>query len=366
MRFAAFAVALFLVPAAARAQEGLARADTLARQNQQAKDALAFVQFQAGKIHDPALKTATADLLANPAPTFMTAWPDAAAREDARKQLADAGLIAADVTAEALFPPLKNALKAPQAYLTAPAGTPDHHHGYPGGLAVHSAFNLQAALDLGRNYRGRYGVTLDPDLLIAAPILHDVMKSWAFQWKADGSITPQSTIAATGSHHVFGIAEALHRGLSPRFVVTLASAHDAPAGDTAARVVGYLRAAAILAKVDPIAGGLLKKEGDAWSLASLPPIEATVNHLSDHDYVFTDPAAAIVAATLDRLGQSAAKTAVITADETRLRWMRHRVHTRLSGVQIYAWILDGGDDRVSEELTKRAIKLVDKNDLPAF
>ena len=190
------------------------------------------------------------------------------------------------------------------------------------------------------------------------------MKAWTFQWKRDGTITAQPKIADTGSHHVFIIAEALHRGLSPRFVITLASAHDAPMGDTAPRVVNYLRAGAILAKVDPVALGILKQDGDNFVLASPPPIEATVNHLSDHDFVFTDPAATLEAETLDRLGRAAARKDATTVDDIRLRWMRHRVHAKVNGVQIYAWLIDGGDDRVAAELEKRAIKLVDKKDLP--
>lgn len=359
------AVLASLVPATAAAQDGLPRATTIARQNQATNDAMEFLRFQAKKIKDPAIATATKDILENPAPTFMTLWPDAAARAQARQQLVDAGLLSADVTVDALFPPLKNALTAPAPFWVAPAGDPRHHHGYPGGLAVHTAFNLQAALDLARNYRQRYDVRLDPDLVIAGPTLHDAMKPWAFQWQEDGSITAQPSIADTGSHHIFGIAEALHRGMPNRLVVTIASAHDAPTGATAARVVGYLRAAAILARVDPVAKGLLvHEEGSGWALASLPPIEATVNHLADHDYVLTDPAAAAETAALDELAVAAMKKEGIAGYPARLNWMRHRIHAKVSGVRIYGWLVEGGPDRVAEELKKRSIPFIDKHDVP--
>ncbi|HVO29142.1 MAG TPA: metal-dependent phosphohydrolase [bacterium] len=367
MRTRLVALALLLaaassLPRAARAQDGLARAQALAKQSTDARDAMETLRFQAGKIQDPALKAAAKDLLENPAPTFMQAWPDAAAREKVRGALVEAKLLAPDVSVDLLFPPLANALKAPAPFDVAPAGDPQHHHGYPGGLAVHTAFNVQAALDLARNYRNRYGVVLDPDLVIAAPLLHDCMKPWAFQWKRDGTITAQPKIADTGSHHIFAIAEAIHRGLSPTFVVALASAHDTPTGDTAPRVVGYLRAAAILAGVDPVEKGILVRDGEAWRLAALPPLEATVNHLSDHDYVLLDPAAALEADALDRLARDAAKKEGLVVDDARLRWMRHRIHQKISGVQIYAWLVDGGDERVAAELKKHAVPLLDKKD----
>jgi len=88
----------------------------------------------------------------------------------------------------------------------APGGTPGSHHAYPGGLAQHTAFNTRAALDLEQNYIARYGLKpwrdYNPVHVVAAPILHDIMKLWVFQWTADGSQIPQGKIGAptTRSH----------------------------------------------------------------------------------------------------------------------------------------------------------------------
>ena len=361
---ALFSVVLTAAPRRARAQEGLARAAALVKDNKAAKTAGELLRRYAVQIRSPQIRAVTLDLLGNPAPGFMVKWPDAAAREEARKALVASGFLAADVPLAELFPPLPDPKKAPQPYELAPAGTPDHHHGYPGGLPVHAAFNLQSALDLERNYVKSYGVTLDRDLLIAGAVLHDAMKSWTFQWQRDGQISRQPRLADTGSHHIFIVAEALHRGLPPRLVLTLASAHDAPMDDTAPRVVAYLRAAAILAKVDASALGLLVRDGKgAWSLAQPPPLEATINHLADHDYVFTDPAAAIEAAALDRIALAAAKEEGVTLDKTRLTWLRHRIHQRIPSVQIYTWLTDGGDAAIASGMRARGMKPIEPADL---
>lgn len=351
-------------PRCARAQEGRARAAALLQDNVAAKAASESLRRHAAQIRSPQIRSATLDLLANPAPGFMAMWPDSAAREEVRKALVAAGFLAADVPIGELFPALPDPKKAPQPYELAPAGTPDHHHGYPGGLPVHAAFNLQSALDLERNYEKSYGIALDRDLLIAGAILHDAMKSWTFQWQPDGQISRQPRLADTGSHHIFLVAEALHRALPPRLVLTLASAHDAPMGETAPRVVAYLRAAAILAKGDASARGLLAADGKgSWSLAQPPPLEATINHLADHDYVFTDPAAAIEAAALDRIALAAANEGGLTMDAARLTWMRHRIHQRIPSVQVYTWLTAGGDAAIVSGLRARGIRPIEPADL---
>jgi hypothetical protein len=137
---------------------------------------LANLVGQAATIRDALLRATTEDLLANPAPTFMALHPTRDGRERIREALHAAGLLAADVTVEALFPPLTDARIAPQSFLAAPGGTPEHHHAHPGGLALHTAFNVEAALALERLYTTRYGVVLDHDIVVAASILHDAMK----------------------------------------------------------------------------------------------------------------------------------------------------------------------------------------------
>ena len=363
LAIAAVACLVTLAPHAQAVELDNARAEKLAKQNALGKTSLAFVQETAKRIKDPKTKKTVLAILANPAPTFMARYPDAPAKEAIRARLVSEGLLAATVTVADLFPPLDSPEKSPLSFLATPGGTPDHHHDYPGGLAEHTAFNLQAALDLEKNYKVRYGVTLDPDLIIAAPILHDAYKAWVFQWTKDGSQFKQATLAGTGCHHPFGVAESIHRGLPAELVVAQAAAHDPP-GIAPEKVIAYLRAAALLAGADPVAKGYLARAEDgSWSLAKLPSFEATVNHLSDHDYILTDPAGRSVADSLERLIRGEAKArGAADVDMSTVRWARTRIKTRVPQMRIYAELRAGGDDAVRALLAAKKIVLLDAAD----
>lgn len=352
-----------LVPALAHSAElDNARAEKMAAQNAAAKASYAFVVQTAKKIRDPKVRAAILDILSNPAPTFLTRYPDAPSREAVRAKLVAEGLLAVNVTVLDLFPPVDDPKKAPLSFLAAPGGTPDHHHDYPGGLAEHTAFNVQAALDLEKNYKIRYGIQLDTDIVIAAPILHDAYKAWTLQYTKDGSLITQAVVGGTSSHHPFGVAESIHRGLPADLVVAQAAAHDPP-GLLPERVIAYLRAASVLAGVDPIEKGYLARGADgAWTLAKPASIEATISHLSDHDYVGTDPAGKEVAACLERLIR--AEPGAADVDLATLRWARARIKSRLPHMRIYAEFRAGGDAAVKALLAAKRIPLLDPADGP--
>jgi hypothetical protein len=98
--------------------------------------------------------------------------------------------------------------------------------------------------------------------------------------------------------------------LPPAFVVAQASAHGAPTGNQEYKVVNWIRAGAIIAQVDPVAGGYLVK--DEVGRLRLPPVrqlasisiqkllpnepnllvEYVLHNLSDADYTYTGPAVA--------------------------------------------------------------------------
>jgi hypothetical protein len=102
-----------------------------------------------------------------------------------------------------------------------------------------------------------------------------------FQWTETGGEFPELNFGGdgktdkfgttgnskTGAHHILGVAETIKRGLPPEFVITQASAHAAPAEGNEFLVVNWIRAAAIIAQVDPVAG--FAKPRFASSLAAL-------------------------------------------------------------------------------------------------
>ena len=361
------ALCLWTLPAAPAAAVDLdnARAEALAKKNAAGKAGYAFLLATARRIEDPKVRAAVLDILKNPAPTFLSLYPDAPRRTAVRARLVEEGLLEGTTTVTDLFPPVSAPDKAAMSFLAAPGGTPDHHHDYPGGLAEHTAFNVQAALDLAKNYQVRYGIRLDQDLVIAAPILHDAYKAYVLQWTADGSLLEQATVGGTSSHHPFGIAESIHRGLPAELVVAQAAAHDPPAY-TPEKVIRYIRAASVLAGVDPVEKGYLARAADgSWSLAKLSSIEATVNHLSDHDYMITDPAGKAVAASLERLIRAEAKSKDVTVEMGTIRWARARIKGQVPHMRLYAELRAGGDDAVGALLAAKKVPLLLPEDAPA-
>jgi hypothetical protein len=167
------------------------------------------------------------------------------------------------------------------------------------------------------------GFVIDADIIIGAPIWHDWAKSIVFQWNADGSEFPELNFGGngvtdgiggtpgnskTGGHHIMSIAESMKRGFSPAFVITQASAHSNPTSGNEYKVINWLRAAAIMAQIDPVATGYLYVDGHGN--LRLPPLrklgdfnilavdtnqtnlltEYTLHNLSDADFTFSGPA----------------------------------------------------------------------------
>jgi hypothetical protein len=110
----------------------------------------------------------------------------------------------------------------------------------------------------------------------------------------------------TGGHHILSIAETIKRGFPVDFIIAQASAHAAPTLGNEYKVVNWIRTAAIIDQIDPVAEGLLTK--DASGNFRLPPLrhlgdldllgasqanilaEYPLHNLSDSDFVFTIPA----------------------------------------------------------------------------
>ncbi len=328
-------------------------AQQLASRSPLVNSAMALITQRIAQIIDPALRAATLDAATNPLTCLAhRAHLTEANKAEIVRELLVQGLVdAAEERAisgglrAGIFPPLADEGSTcphlPQPYATAPAG--DNHHSYPGGLAVHVAVNLSASLSLADNYRrifgstaanglaeianappppGQSAVAIDQDLIIAAPVWHDWAKTIVFQWNEDGTEFAEIAFGGNGktddyggpgnsktpAHHMIALAESMARKLPPAFVVTQASAHVAPTRGNEFKVVNWLRAAAIIARIDPIAAGylikdardrlrlpVLRKQGTLNIQASLPNqgnllVEYALHNLSDADAVFSTPA----------------------------------------------------------------------------
>jgi hypothetical protein len=339
----------FQRPVAVAALLPAQRAEHLAQGSAVVREQWGALLKAAQGISDAKLRTAVVEVLKSPNPTFLPL--DVQDQEERLKGLVDAGLVDASVKVDAAFP----SLATRQSFVASPGSTLDGHHAHPGGLVEHTYFNLLAAQGLSRAYEASAGVKVKDDVVTAAVLLHDAMKPYVLQWQADGTMLVQPSIAGTASHHIYAIAEAMHRGLSNEVVVALAAAHDPP-GTAEARVVGFLRAGALLAGVDPVARGLLVLGPDGKpKLAAPTSFEAAISHLADHDYVLSEPAAHLVAATLDRLIRAATRA---PTTDVAVRWARYRIEAQVPAVKLYEALLAGGDAAVQRELVQAKVPLM--------
>ena len=304
-----------------------------------------------------------------------------------------------------IFPPVledgSRCPKLPQSFFSAPGSSFGSHHSTPGGLAIHEIFNDFSGLDLVNNYRRVYGHTgrsglpsvsakdapqnasdiyINDDIIIGTPLWHDWAKIIVFQWNADGTEFAELSFGGngqtdnygqagdsrTGGHHILGLAEAMKRGLSPAFVITQASAHSAPTLGNEYKVVNWLRTAAIIAQIDPVAAKYLYR--DSQNNLRLPPlrklgdldlnaagqtnllVEYALHNLSDADFNFTIPAVTIEQVILKTL---APVFGYDPADTSRYNnGFRNPVLTYLSAERLLIIYGNKGLNGVNEELQK--------------
>jgi len=229
---------------------------------------------------------------------------------------------------------------------------------------------------------------IDNDIVVGAPMWHDWAKTMVFQWNADGTEFVELNFGGngktdnngaagnskTGAHHILGVAEAMKRGMAPDFIISVASAHSYPTYGNEYKVVNWLRAASILAGVDPYAIGVLRRDaqgnprlaavrklGEVDLNAGTEPqennlMEYVLHNLSDADYVFTGPAAGTVKLVLEAL---APEYGYNTKDADYLFHFRHTALTYLSAERLHIVYSNGGLSAVRKELNKlKRLKLI--------
>ena len=201
-----------------------------------------------------------------------------------------------------------------------------------------------------------------------------------FQWNANGSEFTELNFGGfgatdnnglpgdsrTGGHHIIGVAEAMARGLSPAFVITQASAHSAPTGGNEYKVVNWLRAAAIIAGIDPVAKGyLMVDKAGHFRLPALRQLanpvdlanagqtnvlaEYALHNLSDADFTYSGPAVVAVNAILQTL---APEFGYDPADANYLLTFRNPVFSFLTAERLMILYSEKGSDGVRSEVQK--------------
>ncbi len=318
------------IPGGLRA--GNARAATIARESAFVQAKYAAVLHLVQTIGDARLRTQVQQLLEDPAPRYARKYPTPESRALLRDALAREGFVAADAPVSGIFPPGTQTGGIIQPFWSAAGSDLNSHHSYPGGLLIHELFNATMAANFQRTYDALYfedAARVNRDVVVAAALYHDITKTVVFQFNDNGTLLPELSIGETGGHHCLSGAEAIARGHDARFVTVLLSAHAAPSLGDERKVVTWCRASALIAGVDPVEFGLVKKTADGYALAALPPIETFVSHLSDHDYVLTIPAVREVVPRLRAIDASL--------------WFRHEVLAKKSAVALYQTLATEGE-----------------------
>jgi hypothetical protein len=194
----------------------------------------------------------------------------------------------------------------PQTYLTAPSSHNDFYNAHPGGLAVTVAYNIRMADAYTQNYRQMYGIPANRDLPVAALLVHEYPKVWLYQWLEDGSWLeePRTVYDDTWhAHCIYVTAELMYRRYDSRIVTAMAAAHQLSYLEASMdgrnvvtnwrgleRVAHFIKAAAVLAQVDPVDYGILERRGGDLVLAPVPA-EQWVTHLADMNWPYAMGAA---------------------------------------------------------------------------
>ena len=334
---------------------GNAAAASLARSSNLVSASYSRVEALAQSIADPALRAAVLELVRTPHALYADRHPTPAQRTAVRDALAREGFVAATASVRGIFPPgtEPGATTSLQPFWAAAGSAEGSHHDYPGGLALHESFNATMAQHFAETYDAHYFAqrsTVSRDTVVAAALYHDIMKTVVFGWNDDGTVFDELTIAGTGAHHILSGAEAIVRAHDSRFVTTLLSAHAAPSLGDEAKVVAWCRAAAIVAGVDAESYGLVKRTGSTFALAADPvPLEAFINHLSDHDYVVSVHAMHVVSA---RLQQRWTRLAGLAQLAPTFPWYRAMILTRSSALALYDTLARRGADAFDGELVR--------------
>jgi len=313
-----------------------------------------YLMDKAKNVKDAKVRKIALEGLEGTRPKILELYPDEASKQRTLMKLLDAGYVKSDNTTSQLFPPDKGPDTVIQNYKVSPGSGWMSHHAYPGGLIAHVATDLQTALGVYDAYEQMYGYSLNYELLVSAILLHDNQKPWVLQWKDDNSCLPEINVAGTGDHHIMEIADAIHRGLDPDLVITIADSHEHPGWESSEKqVVGWIKAASIIAGVDPIKSGYLASNGETLPLPRRP--EGFLVHLGDHDFVLTAPVCKWVAAELQKITKPVYKFSDADLKGKPFNTLRDYLYSQISDMHLYQIWVDQGEKALLDTVTKIVI-----------
>ena len=326
----------------------------------------------AASLEDPAYRRLMTECIASPKVTFLDLYPAKEARQEIFSEMVELGFFNSLDSVDEVFPANPS---SPQTYLTAPSSHNDFYNAHPGGLAVTVAYNVRMAEAYTSNYRQVFGLPINRDLPSAALCVHEYPKVWLYQWQEDGSWLeePRTVYDDTWhAHCIYVTAELMYRRFDSRLVMAVAAAHQLSALNASMdgkrvicdwvgleRVAHFIRAAAVLAQVDPVDYGLLEKRNGKIVLAP-QPAEHWVTHLADMNWPYSMGAAHLYTHPL--LQQVARDDLGLKESDLRTRpfnQLKNYVWSQLGQVTLYEILVREGFEaarRVVNRLVQKKAK----------
>ena len=257
----------------------------------------------AASLEEPGYRRMMTECLVAPKVTFLEMYPGADDRRKLFDEMVRLGFFNPEDDPDYVWPA---GHLSPQTYLTAPSSHNDFYAAHPGGLAMVVAYNIRMADAYTVNYRQMYGLPINRDCPAAALCIHEYPKVWLYQWLDDGSWLeePRTVYDDTWhAHCIYVTAELMYRRFDSRLVMAMAAAHQLGLLDASmdgrkvianwigeGRVAHFIKAASVMAQVDPVDYGLLERRGGEMVLAP-QPAEQWVTHLADMNWPYTMGAA---------------------------------------------------------------------------
>ena len=323
----------------------------------------------AASLEDSSYRRLMTECIAAPKVTFLEKYPSEADRHKLFAEMVKLGFFNSQDSPEHVWPA---GHMQPQSYLTAPSSHNDFYNAHPGGLAVTVAYNIRMAEAYTSNYRQMFGVPINRDLPSAALCVHEYPKVWLYQWKQDGSWLeePRTVYDDTWhAHCIYVTAELMHRRHDARIVMAMAAAHQLSALEASMdghrvvckwhgldRVAHFIKAAAIMAQVDPVDYGLLERKGREMVLAP-QPAEQWVTHLADMNWPYAMGAAHLF--TYPFLQELARSDYGLTEQDLAGRpfnQLKNYIWSQLGQIALYEVLVREGADAARRTVKRLVVK----------
>lgn len=319
----------------------------------------------AASLEDESYRRLMTECITRPKITFLEMYPGDDDRRRLFKEMVRLGFFNAADDPDHVWP---RGHMSPQTYLTAPSSHNDFYNAHPGGLALTVAYNIRMADAYTQNYRQVFGVPINRDVSVASLLVHEYPKVWLYQWQQDGTWLeePRTVYDDTWhAHCIYVTAELMHRRFDSRIVMAMAAAHQLSALNASMdgrkvvtnwvgldRVAHFIKAAGVLANVDPVDYGLLERQNGELTLAP-QPAEQWVTHLADMNWPYTMGAAHLYTEPmLRRFADSRLKLKERDQAGRPFNQLKNYVWSQLSQITLYEILVRESEDAAFRTLDR--------------